>query len=188
MDKETGFGDPGPWWSVGAQAVEIEWDEQNFTYEIVKAVTVMDGGTIINPMTATQQMRGGIFLGLSIASGESFEFNDKGVIQNPDFRTYQLMRFGEQPKEYIVEFVETPSADGPYGARGIGEYGVIGAASALANSLSSATKTELNKLPLTPEMIWRTRRASYDKFKYKQIYYCFFTCKWVFPRRNDSIR
>lgn len=157
MDKETGFGDPGPWWSVGAQAVEIEWDEQNFTYEIVKAVTVMDGGTIINPMTATQQMRGGIFLGLSIASGESFEFNDKGVIQNPDFRTYQLMRFGDQPKEYIVEFVETPSVDGPFGARGIGEYGVIGAASALANSLSAATKTELNKLPLTPELIWQTR-------------------------------
>ncbi|MFS0687770.1 xanthine dehydrogenase family protein molybdopterin-binding subunit [Sporosarcina sp. 179-K 8C2 HS] len=162
MDKDTGFGDPGPWWSVGAQAIEVEWDERKFTYKIVKAVTVLDGGTIINPMTATQQMRGGIFLGLSIASGESFEFNDQGVLQNPDLRTYQLMRFGEQPDEYIVEFVETPAEDGPFGARGIGEYGVIGAAAALANSLSLATNVELTELPLTPELIWRTRRAAYD--------------------------
>lgn len=162
MDKDTGFGNPGPWWSVGAQAVEIEWDESKYTYKVVKAVTVMDGGTIINPMTATQQMRGGIFLGLSIASGESFEFNDQGVIQNPDLRTYQLMRFGEQPGEYIVEFIETPAEDGPYGARGIGEYGVIGAAAALANSLSLATNVELTELPLTPETIWRTRRATND--------------------------
>lgn len=159
MDKETGFGDPGPWWSVGAQAVEIEWDERKYGYNIVKAVTVMDGGTIINPMTATQQMRGGIFLGLSIASGEAFLFNGKGVIQNPDLRTYQMMRFGEQPSEYIVEFVETPAEDGPFGARGIGEYGVIGAAAALANSLSLATNVELNELPLTPELIWRTRES-----------------------------
>ncbi|MCM3743117.1 xanthine dehydrogenase family protein molybdopterin-binding subunit [Sporosarcina luteola] len=162
MDKETGFGDPGPWWSVGAQAVEIEWDESNYHYKIVKAVTVLDGGTIINPMTAAQQMRGGIFLGLSIARGESFEFNEQGVIQNPDLRTYQLMRFGEQPDEYIVEFVETPAEDGPFGARGIGEYGVIGAAAALANGLSLATNVELTQLPLTPELIWRTRRAAYD--------------------------
>lgn len=166
MDKETGFGDPGPWWSVGAQGVEIEWDERNFTYKIIKAVTVMDGGTIINPMTATQQMRGGIFLGLSIASGESFEFNEQGVIQNPDLRTYQMMRMGDQPSEYIVEFIETPSEDGPFGARGIGEYGVIGAAAALANSLSSATNVEMNKLPLTPEMIWRMKGEAYDSVQF----------------------
>jgi CO/xanthine dehydrogenase Mo-binding subunit len=30
MDKETGFGKPGPWWSVGAQAVEVEWDARGF--------------------------------------------------------------------------------------------------------------------------------------------------------------
>lgn len=155
MDKETGFGNPGPWWSVGAQAVEIEFDKRSFTYKILRAVTVMDGGTIINPMTATQQMRGGIFLGLSIAKGESFLFNPKGIIQNPDLRNYQMMRFGEQPGEYIIEFIETPSKDGPYGARGIGEYGVIGAAAALANSLSIAVNAEMNELPLTPETIWR---------------------------------
>ncbi|WP_423802044.1 xanthine dehydrogenase family protein molybdopterin-binding subunit [Neobacillus sp. SAB-20_R2A] len=157
MDKETGFGKPGPWWSVGAQAVEVEWDSKDCTYKILKAVTVLDGGRIINPATATQQMRGGMFLGLSFASHEAFIFDEKGIVQNPQLRTYQIMRFGDQPVEYLVDFVETPAIDGPFGARGIGEYGVIGMAGALANALSSAAEVDLNHLPLIPELIWKTR-------------------------------
>ncbi|HJF34281.1 MAG TPA: xanthine dehydrogenase family protein molybdopterin-binding subunit [Sporosarcina psychrophila] len=160
MDKETGFGKPGPWWSVGVQAVEVEWNQRDCTYKVLKAVTVLDGGTIINSTTALQQMRGGMYMGLSFASTETFVFDEQGVMQNPDLRNYQLLRFGEQPAQYLVDFIETPSADGPYGARGIGEYGVIGMAAALANSLSVAAQVELNELPLIPEFIWKMRKES----------------------------
>ncbi|WP_203249124.1 xanthine dehydrogenase family protein molybdopterin-binding subunit [Sporosarcina beigongshangi] len=160
LDKETGFGNPGPWWSVGAQAVEVAYNERDCTYKLLKAVTVLDGGTIINPATATQQMRGGMYLGLSLASSETFIFDDKGIPQNPDLRNYQMLRFGEQPTEYLVDFIETPAIDGPYGARGIGEYGVIGVGPALANGLSVAAQVELNNLPLTPEFIWKTKKEN----------------------------
>ncbi|TDK63203.1 xanthine dehydrogenase family protein molybdopterin-binding subunit [Bacillus salipaludis] len=160
MDKETGFGKPGPWWSVGAQAVEVEWNPKDYSYKVIKAVTVLDGGTIINYQTATQQMRGGMYLGLSFASCESFHFDENGVVQNTQLRDYQMLRFGEQPAEYLVDFVESPAADGPYGARGIGEYGVIGMAGALANSLSAAAEVELNYLPLIPELIWKMRKEN----------------------------
>jgi CO/xanthine dehydrogenase Mo-binding subunit len=156
MDQNTGFGKPGPWWSVGAQAIEIEFDTRDFTYTILKAVTVLDGGTILNPTLATQQMRGGMYLGLSWASSESFVFNEQGIVENPQLRSYKILRFGEQPVEYVVDFIQSPDVDGPYGARGIGEYGVIGMAAALANSLSTAAQVELNHLPLIPELIWKT--------------------------------
>ena len=71
-----------------------------------------------------------------------------------------MLRFGEQPEQYLVDFIESPSTDGPYGARGIGEYGVIGAPACLANSLSAALDLELNKLPLTPEFIWETKKVN----------------------------
>ncbi|WP_438312951.1 xanthine dehydrogenase family protein molybdopterin-binding subunit [Sporosarcina sp. FA9] len=158
MDQQTGFGKPGPWWSVGVQAVEIELDTRDFTYTILKGVTVLDGGTIINPMTATQQMRGGMYMGLSYATSEKFVFDKDGVVQNTDLRNYPMLRYGEQPAEYHIDFIETPAVDGPYGARGIGEYGVIGAPACLANSLSIATGVELNELPLTPESIWHTMK------------------------------
>ena len=160
MDKQTGFGKPGPWWSVGAQAVEVEFDTRNFTYTILKGVTVLDGGTIINPMTATQQMRGGMHMGLSYATSEKFVFDNKGVVLNTSLRSYPMLRYGEQPAEYLVDFIESPAIDGPYGARGIGEYGVIGAPASLANSLSVAAGVDLNQLPLTPEIIWGTKKVN----------------------------
>ncbi|ARD47727.1 xanthine dehydrogenase family protein molybdopterin-binding subunit [Sporosarcina sp. P33] len=158
MDQQTGFGKPGPWWSVGVQAVEIELNTKDLTYSIVKGVTVLDGGTIINPMTAAQQMRGGMYMGLSYATSEKFVFDDNGVVQNSDFRNYPMLRYGEQPAEYHIDFIETPAIDGPFGARGIGEYGVIGAPACLANSLSAAAGVQLNELPLTPESIWHTKK------------------------------
>lgn len=155
LDPETGFGKPGPQWTVGAQAVEIEYDPRDYTYRILKAATVLDAGKVINPQAAIGQMRGGMYLGLSWASRESFTFDDSGIVLNPDLRSYDTLRASEAP-EYLVDFVETPLVDGPYGARGIGEYGVIGMAGALANSLSTACGTNLNELPLIPELIWKT--------------------------------
>jgi len=64
------------------------------------------------------------------------------------------MRLGEQP-EYLVDWVETPNVNGPFGARAISEHGIIGIHAALANALSLAAGTELDQLPLTPEFLWQ---------------------------------
>lgn len=158
LDPETGKGIPGPEWTVGAQAVEVEFDTRDFTYQILKAATVIDQGKVINPAGAREQMTGGMCMGLSFASRESFLFTDEGLVRNPMLRTYKVMRFGENP-EYLVDFVETPDLEAPYGARGIGEFGVIGMPAALANSLSKAAEVPLNRLPLFPELIWRTKKG-----------------------------
>ncbi|TQS74464.1 xanthine dehydrogenase family protein molybdopterin-binding subunit [Ornithinibacillus gellani] len=155
IDPETGFGKPGPQWTVGAQAVEVEYDPTDCTYRILQAATALDAGKVINPIAARSQMRGGMYLGLSWASRETFVFDDQGKVLNPQFRTYDTLRLSEIPT-YKVDFIETPLIDGPYGARGIGEYGVIGMAGALANSLSHAADAELTELPLIPELIWKT--------------------------------
>lgn len=159
LDPETGFGKPGPQWSVGAQALEIEYQPVSKTYKLIKAVTVLDAGKIINPKAALGQMRGGMYMGLSWASRETFHYDNNGKVLNNQFRTYDTLRASEIP-EYVVDFVETPLIDGPYGARGMGEYGVIGMAGALANSLSNACSTQLKKLPLTPELIWKSTEGS----------------------------
>jgi len=137
---------------------EVEFNKKEYTYKIIKAACVMDAGKVINPMAAKGQISGGMNQGLSFASRESFLFTDKGIILNKQLRTYPIMRFGENP-EYLVDFIETPQIGAPYGARGIGEYGVIGMPAALANSLSYAVQVPLNQLPLTPEFIWKTKEG-----------------------------
>lgn len=160
LDPETGYGKPGPQWTVGAQAVEVEFDPVTCAYTILNAVTVLDAGKVINPRAAVSQMRSGMYMGLSWASRETFHFNEDGHVLNNQFRTYDTIRFSEAPS-YIVDFVETPLVDGPFGARGIGEYGVIGMAGALANSLSRAARVSLTKLPLTPESIWKVMKGGH---------------------------
>ncbi len=156
LDAETGKGNPGPVWTLGAQAVEVELDTRDYTYRFLKAYSVIDIGKLINPATAKGSVMGAINIGLSTASGEAYLYDNDGIMQNHQLRTYKLMRYGEQP-EYIIDFIETPDLGGPYGARGLGEHGLVGIPAALANALSSAAQADLNELPLTPEAIWRKK-------------------------------
>ena len=58
---------------------------------------------------------------------------------NPQLRTYRPLRYGENP-EYLVDFVYTPDLQAPYGARGVGEHGLLGMPGALGNALSTRSR------------------------------------------------
>jgi len=156
VNPETGEGHPGPEWTIGAQAVEVEFDKKTYTYSIKNAYSVIDAGKVLNPMAAKGQIMGAMCMGLSFASREEFHFDAEGGMKNSQFRSYKVLRYGENPA-YIVDFVETPRTDAPYGSRGLGEQGLIGMPAALANALSAAAGVPLNHLPLTPESIWKAK-------------------------------
>lgn len=158
LDPATGKGIPGQLWTVGAEAVEVEFNTRDFTYRILTAISVIDAGKVINEGTARGQVTGGMNMGLSCATREGFLYDGAGIVLNPQLRSYKVTRFGETPR-YIAEFVETPFLEGPFGARGVAEHGTLGMPAALANALSVAAGVELNELPLTPELIWRRSRG-----------------------------
>lgn len=160
LNKETGKGKPGISWTVGAQAVEIEYDPKMYTYRLLKAVTIIDVGKVINPKTAAGLIMGGMSMGLGLATREEFSYDDKGILENTSLRTYKLMRYGENPK-YIVDFIETPQVDTPFGARGMAEHGILGIPAAVANAISLAAEAEFDKLPISPEEIWKTKSGGH---------------------------
>lgn len=156
LDPETGKGKPGPSWTVGAEGAEIEYDTTYHTYKVLKAAAVLDAGNVINPKAARGVVMGGMAMGLGIVMKEGFVFNDLGIVQNPQLRDYKLLRLGENP-EYLVDFVETPQEDAAYGGRGIGEHGLLGIPAAVGNALTAAAQVGLNHLPITPEVIWKSK-------------------------------
>lgn len=95
-------------------------------------------------------------MGLGLGTCEDFIYDENAIIENTSFRTYKMIRYGENPK-YLVDFVETPQIDTPYGSRGIGEHGIIGIPAALANAVSLAAQIDVTSLPVTPEYIWREK-------------------------------
>lgn len=164
LDIETGRGRPGHEWTVGAGAVEIEMDKVQCTYRLIKAACVLDAGRLLNPQAARGIVMGGMCMGLGLGSSEGFLYSDEGKVKNTSLRTYKPLRYGENP-EYLVDFVQTPEADGPFGARGIAEESTLSMPAALINSLSLACGIDFRELPLTPEKIWRAKKESHhDSF------------------------
>jgi CO/xanthine dehydrogenase Mo-binding subunit len=82
-----------------------------------------------------------------------------GVISNTGLDTYKLPTVMEAPAVECL-LVETPSADGPEGARGVGEPPIIVPAAALHNAVSSAVGSPLRHLPMTPERVLRHLAAN----------------------------
>jgi CO/xanthine dehydrogenase Mo-binding subunit len=158
LDPQTGEGQPGPEWTVAAYGVEVEFDRRDYTYRLLKAATVVDIGTVMNKKAAEGQVMGAMSMGLAFAGRETFYINELGRILNPQLRTYRPLHFPEKP-EYLVDFVLTPQLDAPYGARGVGEHGLMGMPGAMGNALSTAAGVSLRHLPLTPELIWKTKEG-----------------------------
>ena len=76
LDPETGAGKPGPEWTVGAQGVEVEYDINEYTYKIVRAISVIDAGKVLNQKTAEGQIMGAMSMGLAFGGRETFYFDN----------------------------------------------------------------------------------------------------------------
>ncbi|MFP4153139.1 MAG: xanthine dehydrogenase family protein molybdopterin-binding subunit [Alkalispirochaeta sp.] len=162
IDPETGKGRPGLEWTLGAMGVEIEVDPEDGSFRVLKGVCSMDVGRVINPDLARGQVVGAMAMGIGYSTREAFEFDSREHVVNGKLRDYKLLRYGEHP-EYIVDFVETPQGDGPFGARGLGEQGIIGMPGALSAAVSRAIGRQVHRLPITPEYLWRLTHGASQK-------------------------
>ncbi|MDP8235374.1 MAG: xanthine dehydrogenase family protein molybdopterin-binding subunit [Candidatus Erginobacter occultus] len=158
LDPETGEGHPALEWTLGAEAVEVEVDLNDGTFEVIRAVCAMDVGRVINPRLARGNVVGAMEMALGFSTTEGFVFDDRGRPLNYLLRDFKIPRYGEHPR-YGVEFLNTPQKDGPYGARGLGEQGILGIPGALANAVSRAIGRPIDSLPITPEKIWQAIRG-----------------------------
>jgi CO/xanthine dehydrogenase Mo-binding subunit len=158
LDPETGSGRPGLEWTLGAEGVEVELEKSTGRFRVLRSACCMDVGRVVNPALARGQAVGAMAMGIGFATRESFAFGPGQNVVNGSLRDYKLMRFGEEP-EYFVDFLETPQGDGPMGARGLGEQGILGMPGAIAQALSRAAGAPIRNLPITPETLWRSMRA-----------------------------
>jgi xanthine dehydrogenase molybdenum-binding subunit len=100
----------------------------------------------MNPMLFEGQIQGGVHMGLGYALSEDLPMKD-GFLLSSKMRDLQILRAHETP-EIIVKGVEVADSVGPYGAKGIGEIGLVPTAAAVANALYQFDKIRRYKLPL----------------------------------------
>jgi putative selenate reductase molybdopterin-binding subunit len=150
-DPETGIGDFAMSYSFGAHAVEIEVDEETGHVRVVDFVAATDCGNVINPALAESQVEGGVAQGIGYGLMEDLVC-EEGQVLNPRFSTYRIPTATEMPPVRAY-WVETNDPRGPYGAKGLGEMGLVPTAAALANAVYDATGARITQIPLTPERV-----------------------------------
>lgn len=138
-------------YAYGAHGVEVEVDQETGQVKIIKYVAAHDVGKAINPMLLEGQIYGGGVMGLGYALSENMVYKD-GRLMNPDFLDYKMLTAKDIPLVEAV-IVETDEKDGPFGAKGIGEPGLVPTAPAIANAIYDAVGVRIKDLPITPEKV-----------------------------------
>ncbi len=116
--------------------------------EIEKMLAAHDGGKIMNPMLFEGQVHGGVHMGLGYALTENLPMKD-GYLLSDKMRGLKILRAHETP-DIVVKMIEVKDPVGPYGAKGIGEIGLVPTASAVANAFYNYDGIKRTKLPLEP--------------------------------------
>ena len=148
---ETGKGKPYFAYHFGAQVAEVKVDTGTGKVDVTGYWAVHNTGTIIFPQGALGQLFGGITQGLGYALMERVDY-DQGFIQTTNFDEYLIPTALDVP-DMVGLFVEKPYADGPYGAKNIGEPGMVPAAPAILNAIYHACGRRVRHLPAGLEQV-----------------------------------
>ena len=150
LDKEF-KGNLSVTYAYGTHGVEVEVDKETGQVKILKYVAAHDVGRAINPMLLEGQVYGGATMGIGYALTERLILQN-GKVMNPNFLDYKMLTAKDVPNiEPIV--IETNDPFGPFGAKGIGEPGLVPTAPAIANAIYDAVGVRIKELPITPEKV-----------------------------------
>ncbi len=118
-------------------------DEQG---RIEKIIAAHDVGRAINPTLCEGQIEGSVHMGLGQALTEELVVRG-GVVQDFTLRGLGAIRAKDMPA-VEVRLVEYAEPDGPYGAKGVGEIGLLPTAGAVAGALFAFDGVRRTKLPM----------------------------------------
>jgi aldehyde oxidoreductase len=108
-----------------------------------------DAGKIINPTLFEGQIQGSVHMGLGYALTEDLVL-EKGVPKSTRLRKCGILHAKETPNIVVIG-VEVPDPHGPYGAKGVGEIGLVPTAAAVSNALYQYDGVRRYKLPVGME-------------------------------------
>jgi 4-hydroxybenzoyl-CoA reductase subunit alpha len=143
-----------PAYGCSAMMAEVSVDLETGEVTMEKVTDAHDCGLAINRTQVEGQMEGSVSMGLGEALFEEVKFNDQGRIINASLGEYKIpTSLDVPPIESLI--IESGEPNGPYGAKEVGEGGIMPVIPAILNAIYDASGVRINELPLTSERIWR---------------------------------
>lgn len=141
-----------------AHLARVAVDRQTGRITVQDYVAIHDVGFAINPAAVEGQIMGGVTQGIGWGLFEQILYDEQGTILTGSLMDYAVPTARDVPSITPV-LVEVPSADGPFGAKGIGEPPVVPVAAALANAIRDAIGMRPTEIPITSEAVFRWLRS-----------------------------
>ncbi len=145
-----------------AQFAEVTVDVETGAVRVDRLVMAVDSGVIVNPLTASGQIEGGMAQALGYAVCEEMRHDEVGWPRELDFRDYHMFAAHEMP-ELQTLFVETFEPSHPFGVKAVAEIPMDGVAPAVGNAVLDACGASVLDLPILPQRVWealKERRPS----------------------------
>jgi 2-furoyl-CoA dehydrogenase large subunit len=131
----------------------VEVDRDTGAVRVLDYVTVHDAGTLLNPLLADGQVRGGFAHGAAAALLERHVWDESGNLLTASFVDYLAPAAPDLPTIEIGHR-SSPSPFTALGAKGLGEGNTMSAPAAIANAVADALQRDDVELPLTPPRVW----------------------------------
>jgi CO/xanthine dehydrogenase Mo-binding subunit len=150
-DDATYRGDAYGAYAWAIYVAEVSVDTRTAETRVEDFVALQEVGKVINPVLAAGQIEGGVAQGIGFALYENVVWQE-GRMSNGQMTNYIMPTSMDIPPIRVF-FEEIPYARGPAGAKGIGELPLDGTAPAIANAIANATGADIQRLPITPEVL-----------------------------------
>jgi CO/xanthine dehydrogenase Mo-binding subunit/aerobic-type carbon monoxide dehydrogenase small subunit (CoxS/CutS family) len=143
----NGQGTPYASYAFAAQIAEVEVDLELGTTKVLRIVAAHDVGRAINPIQVEGQIQGGTVQGLGLALMEEYL---PGRTEN--LHDYLIPTIGDVPHMDCI-LIEDAEPLGPYGAKGVGEPGLIPTAPAILGAIENACGVRMLEVPVLPHRL-----------------------------------
>jgi len=148
--------------SYAACVADVEVDDETGEVTVERLIQVYDVGRAINPMLVEGQIEGGAMMGLGLGLLEqAYPYYPETDHRGDEFGAYLAPSLEDLPDLDNV-IIESPSADGPFGAKAIGEMANNAQPPAIASAIHDAVGVWVTEMPATPERILRAIDAKRD--------------------------
>src|SRR5918911_658440 len=138
-----------------ANVADVEVDDETGEVVVERLVQIYDVGRAINPTLVEGQIEGGAMMGLGLGLLEAaYPYYPSVEHRGDQFGAYLAPAMEDLPELDNV-ILENPSADGPFGAKAIGEMANNAQPAAICSAIHDAVGVWINECPATPERVLR---------------------------------
>jgi xanthine dehydrogenase molybdenum-binding subunit len=114
---------------------------------VAKVIAAHDVGRAINPSLCAAQVEGAVVMGLGYALTEELPC-EGGIPEAWSVRDLGALRARDVPEIEVILVETAPEPEGPYGAKGVGEIGLVPTAAAVASALAAFDGVRRRRLPM----------------------------------------